>query len=52
LTPEQLDQIASKVRDNLLSHLDVAVPSAMKDLGMDLDISDDDWQAITDQVFL
>jgi hypothetical protein len=28
------------------------VPSAMNDLGIDLDISDDDWQAITDQVFL
>jgi|OM-RGC.v1.037681883 hypothetical protein len=51
LTPEQIDQIATTVRDNILNQLDMEVYRAMDSLGIDADISDDDWQAITDQVF-
>lgn len=51
LTPEQIDQIATAVRNNILDQLDMEVCRAMDSLGIDAEISDDDWQAITDQVF-
>ena len=50
VTPEQIDQIASKVRDNLLNSIDMEVNRAMADLSIDAEISNDDWQAIIDQV--
>ncbi len=52
LTPEQIDQIATAVRDNFLQHqLDTEVDRAMCALGIDAEITDEDWQAIADQVF-
>ena len=51
LTPEQIDQIATVVRDNFLQYqLDMEVDRAMRSLGIDAEITDDDWQAITDQI--
>lgn len=51
MTPDQLDQIVSKVRQSLLNRLDVEVCYALNELDLEVDIGDDDWQAIVDQLF-
>ena len=50
MTPEQLDQIADTVRNNLLNHLDSEVDRAMGQLGITGEISDDEWQSLVDQI--
>jgi hypothetical protein len=50
MTPEQLDQIAKAVQDSLLNSLDMYVQSAMEELGITEEISDDDWQTLVDQI--
>jgi hypothetical protein len=51
LNSEQLDHIVSKVRERLLNRLDAEVCYALNDLDLEVDISDEDWQAIIDQLF-
>jgi len=50
MTPEQLDQIADTVRNNLLNHLDREVDRAMGQLGITGEISDDEWQSLVDLI--
>ena len=50
MTPEQLDQIAKAVQDSLLNSLDMYVQSAMEELGITGEISDDDWQTLVDLI--
>lgn len=51
MNSEQLDHIVSKVRERLLNRLDAEVCYALNDLDPEVDISDEDWQAIIDQLF-
>ena len=50
MTPEQLDQIAETVRNNLLERLDSEVDHAMRQLGITGQISDDEWQSLVDRL--
>jgi len=50
MTPEQLNQIAEAVRNNLLIHLDREVDRAMGQLGITDEISDDEWQSLVDLI--
>ena len=50
MTPEQLDQIAETVRNNLLNHLDREVDRAMHQLDITDEISDDEWQSLVDLI--
>jgi hypothetical protein len=50
MSPDQLDQIAAKVKDNLLNRLDSEVADAMDTLGITDEISDDEWQTLVDLI--
>ncbi len=50
MTPEQLNQIADQVKTNLLNGIDREVDSAMKTLGINEDLSEDEWQALIDLI--
>jgi len=50
MPPEQLNQIAEAVRNNLLNHLDREVDRAMGQLGITDEISDDEWQSLVDLI--
>jgi len=50
MTPEQLNQIADQVKTNLLNGIDREVDSAMKTLGINEDLSEDEWQALIDMI--
>lgn len=50
MTPEQLDQIAETVRNNLLNCLDREVDNAMCQLGITDELSDDEWQSLVDLI--
>ncbi|MCP9832197.1 hypothetical protein KBZ14_14875 [Synechococcus sp. HJ21-Hayes] len=50
MTSEQLDQIAKAVQDSLLNSLDMYAQSAMEELGITEEITDDDWQTLVDLI--
>ena len=50
MTPDQLDQIAKTVKNNLLNSLDREIQSATEQLGITEEISDDDWQTLVDLI--
>jgi len=50
MTPEQLNQIADQVKTNLLNVIDREVDSSMKTLGINEDLSEDEWQALIDMI--
>ena len=50
MTPQQLQQIAGKVKDSLLSSLDWQIDSAARDLGIEEEISDEEWQELVDLI--
>ena len=50
MTPEQLDQIAETVRNNLLNQLDREVDRAMHQLDITDEISADEWQSLVDLI--
>ncbi len=50
MTPEQLNQIADQVKTNLLNGIDREVDAAMKTLGMNEELSDEEWQALIDLI--
>jgi hypothetical protein len=51
MTNEQLMQIAREVQDKLISNAGSVVDDAMQRLGIDEDISDDEWQSLIDMIF-
>lgn len=51
MTNEQLMQIAQEVQDKLISNAGSLVDDAMQRLGIDEDISDDEWQSLINMIF-
>ena len=49
---EVMNQIAEKVRSNLLSRLDSEVDSAMNELGINKEISDSEWDSLVDMIMI
>ena len=50
MTNEQLNQIAAAVQNSLLSSMDSYVQSAIEELGIKEEVSDDDWQTLVDLI--
>ena len=48
MTPEQLQKLADNVRQNLLNNIDYEVNRAAESLGLQEEISDDEWQSLID----
>jgi len=51
MTPEQLQKLADNVRQNLLNNIDYEVNRAAESLGLQEEISDDEWQSLIDMIF-
>jgi cytochrome c5 len=50
MTPEQVNQIADRVKTNLLNGIDREVDAAMTTLGINAELSDEEWQALIDMI--
>ena len=50
MTPEQLNQIADQVKTSLLNGIDREVDAAMTTLGINAELSDEEWQALIDMI--
>jgi hypothetical protein len=46
MTQEQLQQIAAKAQDSILSSIDTYVQSAAEELGIADEISDSEWEQL------
>ena len=50
MTQEHLDQIASVAQKSLLNSLDMVVQSAIEELGITEEVSDEEWQTLVDLI--
>ena len=50
MTPDQLNQIADQVKTSLLNGIDREVDAAMTTLGINAELSDEEWQAYLAQL--